>query len=1670
MDGASEMDASADDGGVDRDAFVTMRDGGSDGGPSIERATCESCEGHDDCATGSFCVSLTAGGRACVPSCNPDIPTCPRSFSCVLDVASGVDSTVCLPIGGTCCVDEDGDEYGVGVGCSGNDCNDDDETINPGADETCNGLDDDCDGIADDPPTDCVSGRCSITSDGTYEAIEGADCAGGMCASGTMTDCALFTCEDGGELGNRCATTCAPGGSDNDAYCIEGAHCEAGVCTADVPNGGTCDEDTDCTSAHCENGFCCGSGACCSVPSDCPGSGGVGAVCDDAMTCQGSRGALLCVENVCLTDSGIPDDTACATTTQARDCGLYDPVFCTGAADQSAPACPTSCTNDSQCIEAAHCEAGVCVGDRPQGGICARVEDCQSGLSCSDGRCCDRACSGTCEACDLPSREGTCTLVPAMADPDAECPGLSCAAHFVTFDALGRCFRHADVPAAIAACDGAGSCLDAADLCPSQPAGPIHVDCDDVCEAPTAGTCTGMIPGTCTDLDDPADTRTCGIGACASTVQRCTGGIATMCTPGTATAEVCNGADDNCNGVADEGVAAVMCPPGANVSTTECAGGACGIVSCAPLFADCDGVVATGCERPLTTLTSCGACGRMCTLPHANETCAGGTCEIASCESGWADCDGDAANGCETNTRTLTDCGGCGAACSLSNATASCGTGTCEIVSCTTGFGDCDGLDVTGCERSLRTLTDCGTCGTACNIPGAGESCATGACEPSACDPLRADCDGNAANGCETPTNTATSCGGCDIPCALAHASETCTSGSCVLLACDTGWADCDGNPVNGCETDIRTLSNCGACGTSCDLANASESCASGSCALTTCNGGFGNCDGMVANGCETPLTTLTDCGGCGTRCDLSRAGESCASGSCVLTTCDTGWGNCDGTTGNGCETPLNTLSDCGACGMACSLANAGESCASGTCTITTCDPLFASCDMVSSNGCERPVNTLTDCGACNAPCDLANASESCASGACVLGMCDPGFGNCDGASGNGCERPLNTLTNCGGCGIACNLANASESCATGSCLLDTCEPGFANCDGNNANGCERPINTLTDCGGCGVVCDRANAGESCVTGTCTLGACEMHFANCDGNATNGCERAINTTSDCGGCGIACDLPNAAESCTSGTCTLGACSAGFANCDGDTSNGCERSTTTVTDCGGCGVACSRPHATTSCGSGTCQIASCDAGWEDCDGNPANGCERSIQTLTDCGSCGIPCTRANASATCSTGSCGIASCNAGFENCDGSDANGCERNIRTVTDCGGCGTACTLAHATETCSTGTCAIASCDAGWADCDGNPANGCERSITTLTDCGGCGVGCNLANAAESCASGMCVITSCTGLFADCDGVPGNGCERAINTLSDCGSCGTPCDLANAAESCASGTCTLGACNTNFANCDGMSSNGCERPTNTLTDCGGCGVPCSLANATESCSSGTCTLGTCSAGFGNCNGTTSDGCERNLNTDVNYCGSCSNNCATQSHPNASGEACVAGTCRVTSCTGGFYDQNGTFNDGCECAADTWTDSCATATNLGSLGVGGTPLTRTGNLVPTGDTDWFQVTFNTSGATCAWRPRVTIGGTGVVFRVYTSCSSGTPGGGQSCAEGGTSGSRDLTSWDYNNSTTCNADRGAIDPSPDTGNYITHPTTVWIRVSATASSTSCLPYTLTISN
>ena len=52
--------------------------------------------------------------------------------------------------------------------------------------------------------------------------------------------------------------------------------------------------------------------------------------------------------------------------------------------------------------------------------------------------------------------------------------------------------------------------------------------------------------------------------------------------------------------------------------------------------------------------------------------------------------------------------------------------------------------------------------------------------------------------------------------CGAAH--STCVCGETgAVYTCNPGFADCDGNVLNGCEVNVWTsVMNCGACGTSC--------------------------------------------------------------------------------------------------------------------------------------------------------------------------------------------------------------------------------------------------------------------------------------------------------------------------------------------------------------------------------------------------------------------------------------------------------------------------------------------------------------------------------------------------------------------------------------------------------------------------------------------------------------------------------------------------------------------------------------------------------------------------------------------------------------------------------------------------------------------------------------
>jgi hypothetical protein len=168
---------------------------------------------------------------------------------------------------------------------------------------------------------------------------------------------------------------------------------------------------------------------------------------------------------------------------------------------------------------------------------------------------------------------------------------------------------------------------------------------------------------------------------------------------------------------------------------------------------------------------------------------------------------------------------------------------------------------------------------------------------------------------------------------------------------------------------------------------------------------------------------------------------------------------------------------NCGACGNQCA---AGQACSAGQCAPSCAD---------GQTSCEgRCVDTASDpahCGACGAKCAAPGAANACVAGKCAFGSCNAGFADCDGDQTNGCEKPVDAdLANCGGCGVACAPLNATApACAAGKCSYGTCSPGFADCDGDKANGCETNTSIETDhCGACNMKC---TGGAACVSGAC---------------------------------------------------------------------------------------------------------------------------------------------------------------------------------------------------------------------------------------------------------------------------------------------------------------------------------------------------------------------------------------------------------------------------------------------------------------------------------------------------------------------------------------------------------------------------------------------------------
>jgi hypothetical protein len=610
---------------------------------------------------------------------------------------------------------------------------------------------------------------------------------------------------------------------------------------------------------------------------------------------------------------------------------------------------------------------------------------------------------------------------------------------------------------------------------------------------------------------------TVGLGACQATGQTvCSATFAAVVCGGTAGApsmEVCDGVDNDCNGIVDDvpqatavasrtvascGGCGMSCAERAN-SAPLCLVGGCGF-RCLPGFADLDRRPDNGCECGMTNggVEICDGLDNDCNgvvddgvtetvYPGPERTQGVGVCAagVRTCRAGqlvvtvepripsMEICDGldNDCNGRVDETFDLLsdprNCGGCGVVCSSGVCVRGrCGAGTTDAGAPTDGPRD----PGTGADAGLPPSGTCVSPRSSCRDPAGREYCA--------------DLTQDAAN-----------CGACGRTC---PAGAICSRGTCVAGTepipgdmCPLPSTTCR-DATSGrayCADLSRDAANCGGCGRPCASGNV---CQDSRCVASTTPGG---CTApQVSCRDTTSLRELcTDlsrdpahCGTCNNRCPVDNV---CERGVCVGGTkpiCESPLQLCKDATGTReyCADVTNDSSNCGACGRVC---EAGLVCVRGECGKApepVCEPPFMSCTDPTGlrSVCTDVTRDNANCGACGKVCQQGTQ--------CERGQCAPvSSPTCvspsqlckDAAGREACVDLSRDPANCGNCGVAC----ASGVCEAGRCTLvmSSCLRGETVC--KDATGKEYCANLSLDpanCGQCGLACAK---GDACEAGRC---------------------------------------------------------------------------------------------------------------------------------------------------------------------------------------------------------------------------------------------------------------------------------------------------------------------------------------------------------------------------------------------------------------------------------------------------------------------------------------------------------------------------------------------------------------------------------------------------------
>jgi Notch 1 len=749
----------------------------------------------------------------------------------------------------------------------------------PALDRQCDGLDGDCDGIADEhfvgEVTTCGVGACGSEGRIVCENGQGVDSCrpddttleDDQC-NGVDDDCDSRV----DEAVEPELTTCGIG------RCLRNGQilCDVGRLLIDCEPGPpaasdvTCNgEDDDCDS-RTDEAFVGEIETC-----------GLG-VCERraATICQSGR-----VESTCIPGASAGEDSSCDGVDQD----------CDGRADEGFVGQVTTCgvglcaeTGRETCVGGNVIDTCVAAPPNPNGDLCDGIDDdcdgridedhVQAAVQCGVGACTNTGALN----CIAGRLTQSCTpLDPGPADRQCDGVDTDCDGRFdedfqITETVCGQ---------GVCAQTGLNRCESGrqVDTCViGQPLGPI-----DMCDGADTD-CDGR-----TDEDHQIERTTCGIGVCANAGRvRCiNGALLDSCVPlsGGQNDTTCNGADEDCDGLIDEGYVSEPSTCGQGVCTssgeTRCFNGRVSStcrpglplnadLSCNGLDEDCDGQNDEGFQARTIR------CGLGICVAFDVEQCAGGAvvsnCQPAigsgddrDCNGQDDDCDGRIDEQAQAGLIT------CGLGVCLAEGERACVNGrwesSCRPNAAIGADSSCDGSDQDCDGRSDEAFPNRpSACGRGLCLERGERQCHSGSvtdtCEPSEpqgddvlCDRLDQDCDGRLD---EAFVGGPVECGqgvcvsnGLSV-CANGTVRRSCEAGSPTGNDdnCNGQDEDCDGLVDEGSLTQ-PTVCGEGRCQSSgvqrCESGAVIDTCVAGDAegADENCNGVDDDCDGLVDEG-----------------------------------------------------------------------------------------------------------------------------------------------------------------------------------------------------------------------------------------------------------------------------------------------------------------------------------------------------------------------------------------------------------------------------------------------------------------------------------------------------------------------------------------------------------------------------------------------------------------------------------------------------------------------------------------------------------------------------------------------------------------------------------------------------------------------------------------------------